>query len=648
MKNFLTLLFLLNLSVGAFSQTNLVVSGDVWKYLDNGSNQGTAWRTAGFNDASWSSGNSELGYGDGDEATVVSYGPSSSSKYATTYFRKTINIATPTSFLSYTMKIKRDDGVVVYINGNEVYRNNLSGTVNYTTLATNASDDGSTWLTATLSPSVFVSGNNTIAAEIHQTTASSSDITFNLELIGNTTVPLSLKNIRWGSNNDPLNGLTTTWENSGLSDSISWGYTTGFEQGKFVGVRRNSNSAGNYFFKYTFPSAQANAVIYYKLFDSNVNAWSAQKTYTTSPPINSTNFCFLALGDSRSGLSVWNQISNLANSKNADFTIYNGDIVNSGASNTDWNNWFSNGSNYLKNNLVYHSMGNHDAASTSYYSNTFELPQTSGTNLYYSFNYSNALFICLNTEDPSNTAQYNWLVSTLQANQSATWKVVFFHRPFYTIGSHAGEMNSYFNTIWKAFDDYGVDIICNGHDHMYERTKPINRNVSTTNPVSSYGSLPGEGRCQIVCGGAGAPLYTGTPNNFIQKYQSKYNFVEFCVNGNSIHGDVFDETNAIIDSFTIVKSIATNIKNPNQQFNPISVYPNPAQKEFTLKCNSIQKGNGTLKIFDVGGMELWREDVMKNDELFEYEVDNLNLKPGVYFVELKISEQKDVVLLMIN
>ena len=51
--------------------------GAVWRYLDNGSDQGTAWRAAAFNDTGWKSGAAELGYGDGDEATVVGYGPNS-------------------------------------------------------------------------------------------------------------------------------------------------------------------------------------------------------------------------------------------------------------------------------------------------------------------------------------------------------------------------------------------------------------------------------------------------------------------------------------------------------------------------------------------------------------------------------------------
>ena len=70
----------------------LLPFGSTWKYRDNGSNQGTAWRAAAFDDSAWSSGPAELGYGDGDESTVVSYGPSATAKYITTYFRKTFSL----------------------------------------------------------------------------------------------------------------------------------------------------------------------------------------------------------------------------------------------------------------------------------------------------------------------------------------------------------------------------------------------------------------------------------------------------------------------------------------------------------------------------------------------------------------------------
>ena len=73
--------------VATNAQTSLVSTGAVWKYLDTGTDQGTAWRAPGFNDASWAEGPAQLGYGDGDEATVVGFGPHPSNVYPTTYFR---------------------------------------------------------------------------------------------------------------------------------------------------------------------------------------------------------------------------------------------------------------------------------------------------------------------------------------------------------------------------------------------------------------------------------------------------------------------------------------------------------------------------------------------------------------------------------
>ena len=111
-----------------YGNTTLIPFGSTWKYLDNGTNQGTAWQGIGFNDAAWATGNGQLGYGDGDEATTVSAGctpvATCGPKYITTYFRKVINIADVSIYGGYTLNVKRDDGVIVYINGVEVFRNN--------------------------------------------------------------------------------------------------------------------------------------------------------------------------------------------------------------------------------------------------------------------------------------------------------------------------------------------------------------------------------------------------------------------------------------------------------------------------------------------------------------------------------------------
>src|SRR5690349_61521 len=73
----------------------LVSLGATWKYLDDGTDQGTAWRAPGFNDGAWPSGPAQLGYGDGDEATVLNFGPDAGNKRITYYFRRAFNVVNP-------------------------------------------------------------------------------------------------------------------------------------------------------------------------------------------------------------------------------------------------------------------------------------------------------------------------------------------------------------------------------------------------------------------------------------------------------------------------------------------------------------------------------------------------------------------------
>jgi hypothetical protein len=118
------------------AQTALFSAGSSWKYNDNGIDLGNTWIPINYNDSGWSSGASEFGYGDGDEQTVVSYGPDSNIKYPTTYFRKTVYVSNPSQYQQIIGSVRRDDGVVVYVNGVEVFRDNLpSGIVSYQTLA---------------------------------------------------------------------------------------------------------------------------------------------------------------------------------------------------------------------------------------------------------------------------------------------------------------------------------------------------------------------------------------------------------------------------------------------------------------------------------------------------------------------------------
>ena len=93
--------------VEAVPGTTLIPLGAVWKYLDNGSDPGKSWRDPGFDDSKWASGPAQLGYGDGDEATVVGFGPDPSHKYITTYFRHTFEVPDPTQVSNLVERLLR-------------------------------------------------------------------------------------------------------------------------------------------------------------------------------------------------------------------------------------------------------------------------------------------------------------------------------------------------------------------------------------------------------------------------------------------------------------------------------------------------------------------------------------------------------------
>ena len=165
-------------------QETLVAAGSSWRYLDDGTNQDTQWREADFDDSSWSEGNAELGYGDGDESTLVSFGDDSNNKHVTTYFRRDFNVSDPGSSSTMVLRVQRDDGVAVYLNGTEILRDNLPENAGFDTLASSVvdNDDEDAFLSFALDPALLIAGNNVLAAEIHQAGSASSDISFNLEL----------------------------------------------------------------------------------------------------------------------------------------------------------------------------------------------------------------------------------------------------------------------------------------------------------------------------------------------------------------------------------------------------------------------------------------------------------------------------------
>ena len=577
--------------------TTLVPAGSVWKYLDNGSDQGTAWRATSFNDSTWPSGTAQLGYGDGDEATTVGFGPDANNKFITTYFRRAFSVTNPSLFTSLTLRVLRDDGAVVYLNGVEVWRTNMpTGTVGFATPASVAiaGADESTFVQTTISPSLLVSGTNVLAIELHQSGGASSDISFDFQLIGSdgsasitrgpylqTGTPNSTV-VRWRTNvatnsrvsiGTTQGSLTSNFDNatlttehevavSGLSPATKYFYSVGTTSQPLAG-----NDANHFFI--TSPTGGTSVPTrIWVLGDSgtaDANAQAVRNAYLNFTPTIPTNL-WLMLGD--------NAYENGTDSEYqaAVFDMY---------------------PTILRQSVLWPTIGNHDTAHSANppaslpYFAMFTLPtnaeaggMASGTEKYYSFDYGNIHFICLDSMSSDRSAtgpMATWLRADL-ASSTRQWTIAFWHHPPYSKGSHNSDTESNLVQMRQTFlpilEEAGVDLVLAGHSHSYERSFLIDGHyglsstftnamkidggsgrADETGAYSKPTSGPGshEGAVYLVAGSSGQ-ISGGTLNHpamFISLNNLGSMILD--VNGNTLDAKFLRENGAIADFFRIVK-----------------------------------------------------------------------------------------------
>lgn len=171
-------------------------ANSIWRYNDEGVALDTAgWTTLAYNDSTWAFGNAKFGYGDDNESTTLDFGPDANTKYPTYYFRKVFTVEDPGMIDSLTISLLRDDGAVVYLNGEEIIRSNMpDGEITYNTLASDAfgGADEDRFFDFKV-PSNLQAGENIIAVEVHQGSLSSSDLGFDLAVTPEITLPPAIQ-----------------------------------------------------------------------------------------------------------------------------------------------------------------------------------------------------------------------------------------------------------------------------------------------------------------------------------------------------------------------------------------------------------------------------------------------------------------------
>jgi len=169
-----------------FNKIVLVNSGAQWRYLDQGTYPGGDWTLPEFDDGEWRRGRADLGFGDAP-ATTIDGGPARD-RFITTYFRHTFELENPRYLRTLLLRLRRDDGAVVYLNGSEVHRVNLPGRkVSQGTRATRRVEglEEKVFFPVPVPVELVRDGPNTVAVEVHQDSRHSPDLSFDLELSGN-------------------------------------------------------------------------------------------------------------------------------------------------------------------------------------------------------------------------------------------------------------------------------------------------------------------------------------------------------------------------------------------------------------------------------------------------------------------------------
>ncbi|MCQ6559304.1 phosphodiester glycosidase family protein [Paenibacillus mendelii] len=295
----------------------------------------------------------------------------------------------------------------------------------------------------------------------------------------------------------------------------------------------------------------------FRVGDGNGNYSTNGSFQTAAATGERTKFIFL--GDSQAsneaGFKLWGDVLNkaIADHPDTEFVVQGGDLVEDGFKENEWNMWFNASKDVLMNTTVVPVVGNHEVTGTRKtedYLAHFNHPQNGidslkGSN--FSFDYKNAHFVVLNSEYDFEE-QKEWLRQDLAATDKK-WKLIAFHRGPY------GSMydSEHIRSVWTPiFDEFKVDVVMNGHDHVYLRTYPMKDQV----PVAE-----GEGTTYIVGGSAGPKFYAITERSWqkVTDAEQVQMYVAVEIDGDEMKFVVKTVKDRIVDQFTLKK-----VNNPEE------------------------------------------------------------------------------------
>ena len=652
----------------------------VWKYDATGTDLGTAWRQPSYADSAWASGIGVLGYGEPYVATPIPTGPDSLTRYPTTYFRAGFEMPNPLPpIVSLTLDARYDDGFVVYLNGIEAARRSISSGPGYATLA--QSHEAAAYEIVDLSGarSLLVPGTNVLAVEVHQASLTSSDLVWDADLAWSNLPQVtrgpylqmatdSAITVRWRTSAATTGRVVYGTSPEALTSGVSvvpistehelrlTGLTPATRYYYAVGTSADVLAGGDSSF--TFRTAPPDAVA------SPTRVWVVGDSGAPGPILSSV----------RDAFTEW------AGSYGPDLWLMLGDNAYSSGTDSEYQSAvFDPFQARLRSCPLWPTRGNHDVLhnglNNDYY-DIFTMPSfaeaggmVSGTEAYYSFNWSNIHFICLDSEGSDKSpggAMMTWLAGDLAANQHL-WVIAFWHHPPYSKGSHDSDNESALIAMRQnalpVLEAGGVDLVLCGHSHAYERSFLVDGHYGFSNTLTpdmivdggdgrpdgsgAYvkpinGPWPHAGAVYAVSGNA-AQTSGGSLNHPVMVTSLNLaGSMVLDIQGNQMMARFLGQTGAVLDSFSIVKSVTAGTgpaSAPGVRLAPAS--PNPFERDLRLSYVLDRAGPVRLSIHDPAGRRVavveegWRGAGAHEARWDGRDARGLVMPNGVYFAVLE-------------
>ncbi len=281
--------------------------------------------------------------------------------------------------------------------------------------------------------------------------------------------------------------------------------------------------------------------------------WSNPSAIVTSSK-DPAAFTFIHVTDTQgvslSNYNLWKDTINAAKKKypRFKFIAHSGDVVDYGSDEGQWSNFFTAGESFLKKLPFVPAAGNHDMLNggIANMKSHFCLPTKTAAKTditgVYSFDYGYAHIAVLNTQTDGSDikAQAEWIKADMAATNKI-WKIVLLHRGLY---------GSLYNTTdirnaWEStFDEAGVNVVLQGHDHSYVRTYQLKGGKSVA-----------KGCTYITSGSAGVKFYgiTARPWQAVNLKLNQQIYTALTVRKASISFNAYTKSNVLLDSATITK-----------------------------------------------------------------------------------------------